>query len=178
MKFYTRTGDEGETSLMYGKRVSKGDLRIECLGNLDELSSFIGLAISKIKIDEVKDQLIKIQRIIYLAGAEVADPTDKTQLIKEEYLLDLENITDRFSSYLEPLKHFIIPGGSEEASLIHICRSISRRVERSLVRLKKEANLNPILLKYFNRLSSFFFVLALYLNKIQGIKEIEAKLNG
>ncbi|HLI45722.1 MAG TPA: cob(I)yrinic acid a,c-diamide adenosyltransferase [Geobacterales bacterium] len=178
MRFYTRTGDEGETGLMHGKRVSKDYIRIECLGDLDELSSFIGFAVSKMKDEILKDQLIKIQRIIYLANAEIADPTNKTKLINEEHLKELEKDTDDYSTKLEPLKHFIIPGGGEKASIIHICRSICRRAERSLVKLNREEKINPLLLKYFNRLSSFFFVLALYLNKIEGIRELEAKMDG
>jgi cob(I)alamin adenosyltransferase len=175
MKFYTRTGDSGETSLMHGERVFKDDERIECLGNLDELSSFIGLAISKIKHEEIKNNLIEIQKIIYFAGAEIADTKNQTRIIKEEHLEELEKITDAYSSKIEPLKHFILPGGSEASSLIHVCRAVCRRLERSLVRLNKKDRLNPVLLKYFNRLSSFLFVLALYINKIEGYRELEAK---
>lgn len=177
MKFYTASGDKGETSLMHGKKVSKDDERIECLGDLDELSSFIGLAVHHSK-GEIRHTLLEIQRNLYLMSAEIADPTSKTKLLKEEHLIELEKKIDHLSSNLPPLKHFIVPGGSLLSSYLHVCRAICRRAERSLVKLSKKEPVNELLLKYANRLSSFLFVLALFINKMEGYKEVELKLNG
>lgn len=175
MRFYTRSGDDGETNLMHGKRVSKADQRIECLGQIDELSSFISLAYLHVKNEEVKNYLLKIQKNLYLLSSEIADPSNKTRMLKEEHLKGLEEEMEKMSSKIPPLKHFIIPGGSLGSSFLHVCRAICRRAERSLVRLKKKESINEFSLKYLNRLSSYFFVAALYLNKLEGIEELELK---
>ncbi len=171
MKFYTRTGDKGETSLMYGRRVYKDDERVECLGSIDELNSFIGLASAYIKDEKIKEILTAIQRELYYVGAEVADPTGKTFLLEEKHLLELERKIDEFSSHIRPLEHFVVPGGSIPACYLHICRTACRRAERSLVKLYRKEKIRELLLSYMNRLSSFFFVLALYINKQEGYQE-------
>lgn len=176
MKYYTRTGDGGETSLMYGIRVPKDDEVIEALGDIDELSSVIGLVIANIKDEKIKDVLYSVQKSLYFIGAEISDPYSKTILLEEKDVSFLEKIIDELQDKIPAIKHFIAPGGSLASCYLHLARSVCRRAERSVVRLSKKKNLNKNIIPYLNRLSSLFFVLALYYNKIEGYKEIEFEL--
>ncbi len=176
MKYYTRTGDSGETSIMYGIRVSKDDEIIEALGNIDELSSVVGLAIAYIKDEKIKNILYTVQKCLYFIGAEISDPYLRTTLLEEEDVKFLEKIIDEFQDKIPQIKRFIAPGGSLASCYLHLARSVCRRAERYVVRLGKKKNLNKNIIPYLNRLSSLFFVLALHCNKIEGYKEIEFEL--
>jgi|BEDMetMinimDraft_2_1075160.scaffolds.fasta_scaffold00241_9 cob(I)alamin adenosyltransferase len=176
--YYTRTGDSGETSLIGGERVSKDDLRVECYGNVDELNCFISLAVLYSKDEKLKNLLIKIQRDLFTLGADLAAPLNISEKLKvpritKEYIDFLENKIDEFAKDLNPLHRFIIPGGSLLATYLHIARSICRRTERSAIKLSKIYDINKNIVPYLNRLSSLFFVLARYANKLENINDIE-----
>lgn len=180
-KIYTKTGDKGETSLYGGTRVSKAAARVESYGTLDELNAFIGLAKAEISDEKVLSQLQKIQFDLFTVGSEAATPTDKMflangksrldLLISEEEITELERWMDDFDAELEPLKFFILPSGGKAAATIHVCRTVCRRAERSMVFLRETEEVRPELIKYLNRLSDYLFVLARYISKISGEKE-------
>jgi len=181
MKIYTKTGDKGTTALYGGNRVSKASARVESYGNIDELNSFIGLAKSEITDEKVLNQLKKIQFDLFTLGSESATPTDKltlangksrlTLMISETEIEELENWMDEYETQLEPLQYFILPGGGKSATALHVCRTVCRRAERSLVFLNESEEVRPELIKYLNRLSDYLFVLARYVSKLNEEKE-------
>ncbi len=181
MKIYTKTGDKGETALYGGTRVSKASARVESYGNIDELNSFIGLAKSEIQVEHVIVQLEKIQFDLFTLGSESATPTDKLTLtngksrldlmISDSEITELENWMDEYEEQLEPLQFFILPGGGKAATHLHVCRTVCRRAERSLVFLNESEEVRPELIKYLNRLSDYLFVLARYVSKLDGKTE-------
>ena len=176
MKIYTKTGDKGETALYGGTRVSKASARVESYGTIDELNSFIGFAKTEINDEKVLAQLKKIQFDLFTVGSESATPTDKLTLangksrlslmISETEIEELEKWMDDFGEELQPLQYFILPGGGKAATSLHICRTVCRRAERSLVFLNESEKVRPELIKYLNRLSDYLFVLARYMSKI------------
>lgn len=181
MKIYTKTGDNGTTALYGGNRVSKASARVESYGNIDELNSFIGLAKSEITDEKVLNQLKKIQFDLFTLGSESATPTDKltlangksrlTLMISETEIEELENWMDEYETQLEPLQYFILPGGGKSATALHVCRTVCRRAERSLVLINESEEVRPELIKYLNRLSDYLFVLARYVSKLNEEKE-------
>ena len=181
MKIYTKTGDKGETALYGGTRVSKASARVESYGTIDELNSFIGFAKTEITDEKVLNQLKKIQFDLFTVGSESATPTDKLTLangksrlslvISETEIEELENWMDDFEEELQPLQYFILPGGGKAATSLHICRTVCRRAERSLVFLNETEAVRPELIKYLNRLSDYLFVLARYMSKINNVSE-------
>ena len=181
MKIYTKTGDKGETALYGGTRVSKASARVESYGTIDELNSFIGFAKTEITVEKVLNQLKKIQFDLFNVGSESATPTDKLTLangksrlslvISETEIEELENLMDDFEEELQPLQYFILPGGGKAATSLHICRTVCRRAERSLVFLNETEAVRPELIKYLNRLSDYLFVLARYMSKINNVSE-------
>ena len=181
MKIYTKTGDKGETALYGGTRVSKACARVESYGTIDELNSFIGFAKTEIADEKVLNQLKKIQFDLFTVGSESATPTDKLTLangksrlslvISETEIEELENWMDDFEEELQPLQYFILPGGGKAATSLHICRTVCRRAERSLVFLNETEAVRPELIKYLNRLSDYLFVLARYMSKINNESE-------
>ncbi len=180
-KIYTKTGDKGETSLYGGTRVSKAAARVESYGTLDELNAFIGLAKAEISDEKVLSQLQKIQFDLFTVGSEAATPTDKMLLangknrldlmISEKEITELELWMDDFDASLEPLQFFILPSGGKAAASIHVCRTVCRRAERTMVFLNETEEVRPELIKYLNRLSDYLFILARYVSKISGEKE-------
>ena len=163
MKIYTKTGDQGMTSLYGGKRISKDDIRIEAYGTVDELNSYIGLLISSLPNDDQKDLLFEIQKRLFTIGSILA--SDPTKEMPTPDLLDsdielLENAMDNMDAQLTPLRTFVLPGGSDSNSKAHICRTVSRRAERRIISLSGVAELDPIVIKYLNRLSDYFFILS------------------
>ena len=181
MKIYTKTGDKGETALYGGTRVSKACARVESYGTIDELNSFIGFAKTEIADEKVLNQLKKIQFDLFTVGSESATPTDKLTLangksrlslvISETEIEELENWMDDFEEELQPLQYFILPGGGKAATSLHICRTVCRRAERSLVFLNETEAVRPELIKYLNRLSDYLFMLARYMSKINNESE-------
>jgi cob(I)alamin adenosyltransferase len=184
LKIYTKTGDKGDTGLIDGSRISKSDLRIIAYGEVDEANSHIGLIISNIEknsiFDDVKKILLDVQQDLFVLGAELANPNtlkDDNMLVKREMISTIEKYIDNFESELAPISNFILPGGSIESSLIHICRTVVRRAETSAVALAKEQKINQEILTYLNRISDLFFVLARVINKRQKRNDIPWKLN-
>ena len=163
-KVVTRTGDTGETGLADGRRVGKDSLRINAIGEIDELNSMIGLIVCKSISEEVKTELQQVQNDLFGLGGELAG--SRNIRIGEKQVLRVENAALYFNRNLPPLKEFVLPGGSEEASLLHQARSICRRTERSIVALRKEEEISPVSIQYLNRLSDLLFVLARLANKL------------
>jgi len=176
-RIYTRSGDKGTTSLVYGKRVPKDDPRVEAYGTCDEANSMIGLAISALQDfdfdgkEEFLTVMHKVQTNLFHVGAELATPEGKEVYwtVKEEHIKELEEVIDRWDQQLAPLKQFILPGGSKPAAALHVARTVVRRAERLAVKI--EENINPLVFAYLNRLSDFLFVSARYINHKLGMTE-------
>ena len=171
VRIYTKTGDSGETSLFGGKRVSKDDLRVEACGSVDELNAALGTAASFIEEKKIFDTIRGIQHDLFAIGAELANPKEIGKNTKgifklgKSKIVNLESIIDQLDQNLPPIREFILPGGTNAASLIHLSRSIARRAERRVVALSKKEKLNPNLLMYLNRLSDLLFVLSRHINQ-------------
>jgi cob(I)alamin adenosyltransferase len=167
-KIYTKTGDKGITSLIGGTKVSKAHLRIETYGTVDELNSYIGLCKDLLTDKNSTAVLQEVQDRLFTIGAALACDSEKeTKMkipdLKEEDITLLEKEIDKMNETLPPMKSFILPGGHPTVSHIHISRCICRRAERCCVRLEAEQNeVEPIIIKYLNRLSDYLFVLARY----------------
>lgn len=177
MKLYTKTGDEGSTSVI-GGRVSKNNTRIDAYGTIDELNSFIGLAISELVRINFSEIVIKelenIQHELFDCGADLANITSTyTYKVNEEMVRSLEGRIDLYTNEVPQLERFILPGGSYVAAILHICRTVCRRAERMVVHLKTQENINAYVLKFLNRLSDYFFALARVMNHRTGVKDIE-----
>lgn len=174
MKIYTRTGDKGKTSLLGGSRLLKSDLRVEAYGNVDELNSWLGYVISTISNEDIKQNLIDIQRKLFTVGSWLAlnDKEDgekyNLELITQYDIDILEKGIDRMDEKLEPLKNFILPGGNDIMGRIHITRTVCRRAERSIIRADES---DLFIIKYINRLSDYFFTLARYVGYIDNVEE-------
>ena len=174
MKIYTKTGDEGKTSLFDNSRVLKSDVRIMSYGAVDELNSSLGIALSLEVIPEIKDILIKIQNDLFIVGSDLANPnmSDKKIRTTPEMITFLEQKIDLLEPQLEPLTSFILPGGTLLASIIHMSRTISRRAETHVVELSKTQKINKEAAIYLNRLSDLMFVLARTINNRKNIPDI------
>ena len=164
MKIYTKSGDQGLTSLIGGTRVPKHDLRIESYGTVDELNSYIGM-IGDYEIDQAYKYILgEIQDRLFTIGASLASDPEKSKMkIPDLHLSDidlLEKEIDRMNEVLPELKHFVLPGGSQVVSFCHIARCVCRRAERIVVHLKSESFVEEKVIIYLNRLSDYLFVLA------------------
>lgn len=182
MRIYTRSGDKGKTSLIYGERVPKNDLRVEAYGTCDEANSMIGLALSFLDNEQwdgketYLESMHRVQTILFHVGAELATPKGKkvTWELKQAHIQELEDQIDEWDKQLETLKQFILPSGNRASSALHAARTIARRAERTAVGLEDELN-NPLVVSYVNRLSDYLFVAARYVNQCLGGKEIPLK---
>ena len=165
-KIYTGGGDSGQTSLANGNRCSKFSHRVHAMGEIDETNSVIGLArnISNNKNKTLSDTLSQVQNDLFDLGADIATPGDKwndgTLRIQEDQVSRLEEQIDQFNNSIEPLNSFVLPGGSKEAAWLHLARSVTRRAERAVVGLSETEPVNPLAIKFLNRLSDLLFVLA------------------
>ena len=157
---YTRTGDKGTTGLYTGERVSKCSTRVESYGNLDEITSALGLARSLVKRDDVKETIFNVQKLLMSMMADVASLNLPQPYITEEHVKLFESTIDKFDAMLQPLSHFIIPGDNPGAGALDIARTTTRRAERQLLRLNETEPVNPQLLVCVNRLSDLCFILA------------------
>ena len=171
-KIYTRTGDDGTTALGSGRRVSKFDLRVECYGTLDETNAAIGLARLHTRSDPALDAMLaRIQNDLFDLGAELCYPDESKDArgrlsVSDAQVERLESEIDALNRELQPLRSFVLPGGTPAASFLHLARTISRRAERLMVALAARPN-EPVggsALRYINRLSDFLFVAARYVN--------------
>lgn len=179
-KIYTRTGDEGMTGLFGGGRVSKDDVRVDAYGEVDELNSAIGLAIAIELMPRIDEVLAPIQRDLFSIGALLATPDQakmQAQLAKaridEARIAELERAIDAGDDELEPLKAFILPGGTPKSSALHVARTICRRAERRVVHLLHAEQIPQDVVTYLNRLSDLLFTLARVANRRAGRPEIE-----
>ena len=170
MKIYTRTGDKGQTSLVYGTRVSKTDLRVEAYGTCDEANSMIGLALSHLYDldfegkDKLQEAFHRIQTDLFHVGAELATPEGKKVgwVLSQESIDEMEAYIDELNEELPPFKNFILPGGHPAGASLHVARTIVRRAERKAIAIGE--GVNPLVIAYLNRLSDFLFVAARFLN--------------
>jgi cob(I)alamin adenosyltransferase len=165
MKIYTRTGDDGTTGLIGGSRVKKHNIRLEAYGTIDELNSYIGL-IRSMQTDEHADKVLEIiQNKLFVIGANLATE-DTITLVKQQLpckktdveLLEME--MDAMNSVLPELRNFILPGGCQASSFCHVARTVCRRAERRIVELSETNEVDPVLIKFVNRLSDYLFVLS------------------
>ena len=177
MKIYTRTGDAGETSLFDGTRVRKSDARVDAYGEVDELNAWLGLVRAAGIDPDLDVEVTHIQRDLFALGASLADPADKIAArvtkahITEEDVTRLEELIDHLEAALPPLRRFILAGGSHAGAALHVARTVCRRAERRMVSL--EPPVDPVLLRYVNRLSDLLFVLARAVNHSARAPETE-----
>lgn len=178
-KIYTKTGDKGETSLLGGKRVPKYHPRVEAYGNVDELNSNIGFLRSQVNDKEVDIELDAIQHRLYFIGSLVACDSCKEQerltKIDEEDINILEKLIDTYTSSLPELNSFIMPSGTAAIAVSHICRTVCRRAERSVILLAEKTYIDNLIIKYLNRLSDFLFVLSRKITSDSGLEEVKYK---
>jgi cob(I)alamin adenosyltransferase len=185
-RVYTKTGDKGETGLVSGNRILKSDIRIDLYGELDELNSRIGLSCSELaahsEFHSIVDFIHHIQSAIFDLGSNLAceiENRDKYKLpqLTSDFIHEIESEIDKLDQELEPLKNFILPGGTTLAASLHLCRTGARNVERKLVLYHQSTKeeLPPQSLIFLNRLSDYFFVLARYVNKKKNVSEISWK---
>ena len=170
-KVTTKTGDAGETGLGTGQRVQKDHPTIMVLGELDHLNSIIGWAISACGNKELTKPLKNIQQDIFNIGADMSLPERDADLLKKERLTDLEHQIDSITNVLPPLKEFILPGGNELISRIHIARTTCRNTERAMISMFNSEGVNELHGKYINRLSDYLFSLARLVKHNEGVKE-------
>jgi cob(I)alamin adenosyltransferase len=162
-RIYTRAGDAGETSLGDGSRVPKTDRRIEAYGAVDELNSVVGLVLANDPPFEFRPWLEQVQNDLFDLGADLSVPLEDERerlRVRTEQVERLEELCDLVNERLEPLKSFILPGGTEAAARLHVARSVCRRAERLAVDLAAKESVNPAALAYLNRLSDLLFILA------------------
>ncbi|WP_121810713.1 cob(I)yrinic acid a,c-diamide adenosyltransferase [Mucilaginibacter kameinonensis] len=175
MKIYTKTGDKGFTSLIGGTRVPKHHIRIESYGTVDELNSYIGLIRDQDIDAHDKEVLKQIQDRLFTIGSSLAaDPERSKMVIPDLYLSDVEALEteiDNMNEKLPPLKHFILPGGSNVISFCHIARCVCRRAERITVQLAEESTVDEKVNIYLNRLSDYLFILARKIANVDKIAE-------
>ncbi len=180
LKIYTKTGDDGRTGLYGGGRVPKDDLRVSAYGDVDELNAIIGMARSTDMMPRIDEVLAPVQRDLFAIGALLATPNrekHKEQLekarISDKRIGQLEQAIDDAEEELDPLKAFILPGGTAKASSLHVARTVCRRAERAIIALQHSgADVPQIIIVYLNRLSDLLFVLARVANKRAGAGEV------
>jgi len=171
-KIYTKFGDKGKTALLGGAVVPKDDPHVEAYGSIDELNALLGTVLSFSEKPDIKQSLTRIQNDLFIVGAELATKKGKTKTIPPARISEIEEEIDALSAQLPPLKHFVIPGGSKTASLLHLARTVCRRAERKVVVLSKKEKVNPDILTYLNRVGDLLFVQARYVNYKKKIEEV------
>lgn len=181
-KIYTKTGDEGMTSLVGGERVSKCSPRLESYGTVDELNSHIGMLMACMtgeKVDADRSFLRNVQRALFTVGGYLATDTTKRETTKgttvtQEMVDEVEKEINRLTALLKPQRAFVLPGGCLAAACAHVCRTVCRRAERDVLRLQESgAEVDANVKKYLNRLSDYFFVLSRKLNADAGVEDVE-----
>jgi len=181
IKIYTKTGDLGKTSLIGGTKVSKNNLRIETYGTIDELNSYIGLTSDQLNDANSKLMLKEIQDRLFTIGSSLACDPDKVPAmkipdLKEEDITVLEKEIDKMNDILPEMKSFILPGGHVAVSTTHVARCVCRRTERLCVNMQEhELFVDPLVIKYLNRLSDYLFVLARYTGHLLGVEDVPWK---
>ncbi|MDE2951517.1 MAG: cob(I)yrinic acid a,c-diamide adenosyltransferase [Chloroflexota bacterium] len=175
MKIYTKTGDKGETSLFGGGRVRKNHARVEAYGTIDELNAALGVALSAGPPEPINQWLREVQGHLFHLGSDLATPldskTDRATRIAQSQVSWLEDAIDQMTAQLEPLRNFILPGGTPVAAQLHVARTVCRRAERQIVALQETSETNALAVVYINRLSDWLFTLARYENALAGESE-------
>jgi len=179
MKIYTKTGDAGDTGLFGGGRVPKDDPRVEAYGDVDELNAVIGMARAIEPLPRVDEVLVPMQRDLFSIGALLATPNLEKMHnhlakanIDDRRIRELEQLIDDCDRDLEPLRAFIIPGGSRKGAMLHVARTVCRRAERRVVHLQHEVEIPQLVVVYLNRLSDLLFTLARLANVVTGAGEV------
>lgn len=180
MKIYTKTGDDGTTGLFSGARVDKDSLRVETYGTTDELNSIIGIAVSHINNNELKQDLLFLNNLLFFVGSDLATPLEPkpkfdVKRISMENIEWLESKIDEYTDKLPELKNFILPGGAISAAHLHHARTVCRRAERLCVRLSRNDYLGEYIGKFLNRLSDYLFTAARMANYLEGINDVHWK---
>lgn len=175
MKIYTKSGDQGQTSLVSGRRVDKSELVLESYGTVDELNAFIGLLLSKIVDQDQAKNLLYIQNILFNIGSVLAQ--DGAEFpnypgVNVDHVNVIEGMIDYCDKDLPKLTNFVLPGGSEAIALTHVCRTVCRRAERRVVALDTDTTTHQVIIQFLNRLSDYFFVLGRYIMLQEGRNEI------
>lgn len=177
-RVYTKSGDAGETSLVDGSRVSKADLRVTAYGEVDEVNSWLGLARVGLLDAQLDDALGKIQNELFIVGADLASPlTIQVPRVDETHVTELEKLIDSLLEELDPLREFILPGGTELGAMLHLARTVARRAERVIVAMAAQTEINQHTLIYLNRLSDLLFVMARVANHRAGVPEHAANFS-
>ena len=179
MKIYTKTGDAGDTGLFGGGRVQKDDPRVEAYGDVDELNAVLGLARALEPMPRIDEVLVPMQRDLFSIGALLATP-DLEKMhnhltkanIDDNRIAELERAIDSCESELEPLRAFIVPGGSRKGAALHVARTVCRRAERRVVHQQRDVEIPPLVVIYLNRLSDLLFMLARVANVRAGAGEV------
>lgn len=179
MKIYTKTGDTGQTGLFGGGRVSKDDPRVEAYGDVDELNACLGVARAIEILPRIDEVLVPVQRDLFSLGALLATP-DRAKMhdhlakaqIDDARIAELEHQIDACDRELEPLRAFVIPGGTGKSAALHVARTVCRRAERRVIHLQKEVEIPQIVVVYLNRLSDLLFTLARVANTRGGAGEV------
>ncbi|MCF2132918.1 MULTISPECIES: cob(I)yrinic acid a,c-diamide adenosyltransferase [Burkholderiaceae] len=169
-KIVTRTGDDGTTGLGNTSRVAKDDTRIAAIGDVDELNSSLGVLLAETLPARVREMLVAVQHDLFDVGAQLCMPGEV--MIVDEHVARLDDWLEYFNAQLPPLREFVLPGGSRPAALSHLCRTVCRRAERTIVALGHEQAVDAALRQYVNRLSDLLFVLARVLNGETGQPEV------
>ena len=176
-KVYTRTGDDGTTSLGGGTRVPKDSARIDAYGTVDELNSAVGVALAEGLVSEIAGPLGSIQNDLFHVGADLCiREEDKARTpaprVEQRHIDELERLMDDLSQHLSPLENFVLPGGSRGAATLHLARTICRRAERLVIALSREEAVGPFTIAYLNRLSDALFVMARFENHRRGVQDV------
>lgn len=174
MSVYTRFGDKGKTSLYGGKTVSKGSLRIDAYGSLDELNSWLGIVLVELKDAKIKKELLIIQNDLFEIGASLANEikNKKLEVYLEKRVKEFEKEIDDLTAKLPELENFILPGGGKAGSSLHVARTVCRRAERRVAELSEKENVGKEILIYINRFSDLLFTFARYINYKEKKKEL------
>jgi cob(I)alamin adenosyltransferase len=176
MKIYTKTGDTGSTSLVAGTRVSKASIKIDSYGNIDELNSWIGVLRDDPVHESRREVLKEIQDRLFTIGADLASEPEQTKKkLPDLYESDIELLEkemDTMNEVIPPLRLFVLPGGHQSVSFAHVARTVCRRAERQIIALSNEEEVNPLIIKYINRLSDYLFVLSRKITQELGTEEV------
>lgn len=173
MPLYTRSGDAGITRLYGGGRTSKSAPRIHAIGAVDELSALLGVVLAESVPEELREQLVKVQHALYMAGADLAIPLRKVETrVTEDAVAEVERWIDEAEGKVPQLRHFILPGGTRVGALLHQARTVCRRAERWVFALAEVEGVNGECLKYLNRLGDFLFAVARVVNRENGVEEM------
>lgn len=169
-KIYTRTGDNGTTGLGDGSRINKDSLRVDAMGDVDELNSVIGIMMTEGVPEILQATLTEIQHDLFNVGGEICIPG--YVILPQSRVEDLEEAIDALNDALEPLKEFILPGGTKSAAYCHLARTVCRRAERKLIELNRAEKVTDVSLQYLNRLSDLLFVMCRTINKHANVNDV------